>query len=289
MTHLRRGTIAPLAVLVATLALSPSVRAAASDGDPLPANLRDRGAGIPTSMFGTNVRKGELLVYPFAELYADRNFEYKPSELGYGLDMDQRGNFTASEQLLFVSYGITNDLAIEMEGAYISAELAKSRTDASGLPGELEESGLGDVEGQIRWRFAHERGSRPEAFTYFETVLPLQKQRRMIGTSDWEWSLGAGVTRGYRWGTLTLRAGAEYARKDRKFDLGEYALEYQRRLSPAWKACAIVEGSQLDEASLITELQWQLTPRAVLKVNNGWGLTSKATDLAPEAGVMFSF
>ncbi|MBI5445481.1 MAG: hypothetical protein HY900_30235 [Deltaproteobacteria bacterium] len=44
--------------------------------------LRDRGTGVATSMFGTYVKKGETLVYPFAELYFDSDLEYKPDELG---------------------------------------------------------------------------------------------------------------------------------------------------------------------------------------------------------------
>jgi len=241
------------------------------------------------SMFGTYVRQGELLVYPFLELYADRDFEYKPSELGYGSGVDYRGRYTAFEQLLFLGYGVTPDIAIELEGAYISAELAKSPDDPTGVPSEFEESGLGDVEGQIRWRFLHERGSRPEAFTYFETVFPLQKNRYLIGTSDWEWKLGAGMTRGYRWGTITIRLATEYVRDERKFEAGEYAVEYLRRVSPTWSVYAGIEGNQLDEVALITELQWRLMPRAVLKVNNGWGLTTNATDFAPEAGIVFRF
>lgn len=290
MTHSRQGILAALmlAIVTATPA-APLPAALASEAEDLPSHLRDRGTGIATSMFGTQIRRGELLVYPFVELYHDGNFEYKPSELGYGLDVDHRGKFTASEQLLFLAYGVTDDLAIELEGAYISAELAKSPGDPTALPAEFEESGLGDVEGQIRWRFLQERGSRPEAFTYFETVLPLQKNRHLIGTSDWEWKLGAGITRGYSWGAMTLRMATEYVRDERKFEAGEYALEYQRRLSPAWKIYTGIEGNQLDEVTLITEVQWRVAPSAVIKMNNGWGLTTNATDLAPEAGIMFAF
>jgi hypothetical protein len=32
----------------------------------VPIYLKDRGTGIPTSMFGTYVSKGELLFYPFS-------------------------------------------------------------------------------------------------------------------------------------------------------------------------------------------------------------------------------
>jgi hypothetical protein len=298
MTHPRQGSrtarLLPLAfgaAIAAALSMTVPAHADPESDEPSEAeaaHLRDRGTGVPTSMFGTYVRKGELLVYPFVEFYADRNFEYKPSDLGYGQEVDHRGHYTASEQLLFVSYGITRDLAFEMEAAHISAELAKATNDLATTPSEFEETGLGDVEGQLRWRFLHEAGSRPEGFLFFETVLPLQRTKHLIGTQDWEWSLGAGVTRGYRWGTMTLRASTEYARDEGKFDLGEYAVEYQRRLTPLWKVLADVEGSQ-DETALVTEVQFQLAPRAVLKLNNGWGLTSKATDFAPEMGVMFSF
>ena len=48
--------------------------------------LRDRGPGVATSMFGTYVRKGELLVYPFFEGYVDSDQEYTPAELGFSGD-----------------------------------------------------------------------------------------------------------------------------------------------------------------------------------------------------------
>lgn len=278
------GSGALLALLTAMPQLA-SARAAEEESAP---HLRDRGPGVATSMFGTYVREGELLVYPFFEWYADSDYEYKPSELGYGLDVDHRGRYRASEGLLFLGYGLTPDVAVELEAAMITAELEKSPSDPSALPGDTEESGLGDVEGQIRWRFLRENASRPEAFTYFETVFPLQKHRRLIGTRDWEWKLGAGVTRGYRWGTVTLRAAAEYSREERKFEAGEYAVEWLKRLSPAWRVVALIEGNQLDEVALITEVQWHFHPRAFLKASSGFGLTPNATDFAPEVGLMLS-
>lgn len=283
-----------VALVVITPLLTPTLAQAtpASAPDPaapLPTHLRDRGTGVPMSQFGVFVDKGEILVYTFGEWYVDRNLEYKPSELGYGLPVDQRGRYTASEQLLWVAYGITPDLALELEAAHISAELVKSPRDTATIPGEFEENGLGDVEGQLRWRFLHEQGSRPEAFAFFESVAPLQKRKHLIGTQDWEFSLGGGVTRGYRWGTVTLRAATEYVRDERKFDTGEYAVEYLKRVSPSWKIFTAVEGSQADEVSLITEAQYQIAPNALLKLNNGWGLTTNATDFAPEVGVVFRF
>ncbi len=273
-------------LLVMAVAGSPARPAGAQDQ---PRWLRDRGPGVATSMFGTYVRAGELLVYPFFEWYADADLEYKPSELGYALAEDYRGRYRASEGLLFLGYGITRNLAIEFEAAVITAELRKSPSDTSAMPAAVSESGLGDVEGQLRWRFLEENEGRPEAFTYFETVLPLQKSRRLIGTSDWEFKLGFGLTRGFDWGTMTVRMGTEYSRAERKFETGEYAIEYLRRLSPSWRVVALVEGVQLDEVTLITEVQWRLARRVLLRANNGWGLTQNATDFAPEVGVMISF
>jgi hypothetical protein len=251
------------------------------------AYLRDRGTGVRMSMLGSYVRQGEVLVYPFFEWYADRNLEYKPTELGYSQYTDYRGRFRASEGILYLAYGITQDLAVEVEGAVITAELRKAAVDTSTRVTQVRESGLGDVEGQIRWRPQRETASRPEIWTYFETVLPLQRNRHIIGTQDWEFAAGFGLTKGYRWGTMTVRASAEYV--DGQVDAGEYAIEYMRRLSRPLRMITALEGTQLDELSLLTEIQWHFSSHAYLKLNNGWGLTPNATDIAPEVGVMFSF
>jgi hypothetical protein len=285
MRVLRRVAI-PAALSAAGL-IMPLV-AAAQD----PPHLRDRGPGIATSMFGTYIREGELLFYPFFEWYYDSNFEYKPSEFGLPLEVDYRGKYVASEGLIFLGYGITRNLSLELEAAVITAELEKSPDDPSAMPAKFKESGLGDVEGQLRWRFQEEQpGGRPELFAYFETVAPLQKTKRLIGTQAWEFKLGVGAIRGYTWGTMTARLEVENAEDEgkRKFEAGEYAIEYLRRLSPTWRAFAAIEGAQLDEVELITEAQWHFHPRAFLKLNMGWGLTPNATDIAPEVGIMFSF
>jgi len=273
--------------LAGALVVLPSARAL--EAQELPLRLRDRGTGVRTSLLGTYVRQGELLFYPFFEYYWDADREYKPSDLGYGLFMDFRGRYRASEGILFLGYGVGPDVALEFEAAVISAELRRSPADTSAMPARVEESGLGDVEGQIRWRFQRETENRPEFFTFFETVFPLQRSRKLIGTQDWEFSFGLGLTRGFRWGTVTARAAGEYSREARKFDTGEYAIEYLRRLSPAWRVVAAIEGNQVDEVSLLTEVQWQFVPHAALKLNGGWGLTTNATDFAPEVGIMFSF
>jgi hypothetical protein len=48
----------------------------------LPEYLKDRGTGLPTTLFGTYIRGGDWIVYPFFEYYRDADREYKPSELG---------------------------------------------------------------------------------------------------------------------------------------------------------------------------------------------------------------
>jgi hypothetical protein len=276
-------------VVVAALATAPLV---AQEPSAEPPYLRDRGTGVRTSLLGSYVRKGELLVYPFFEWYADKDLEYKPSELGYGpSNLDYRGRYRASEGILFFGYGVTADLALEFEAAVISAEVRTSAADTSSAkPPRVRESGLGDVEGQIRWRFQRESATRPELFTYFGTVFPLQKDRHLIGTQHWEHFFGLGLVRGYRWGTLTVRVAGEYsAAASPKFDAGEYAIEWLRRLSPKWRVVGAIEGNQVDEISLITEAQWQPSRHFTFKFNHALGVTTNATDFAPEVGVMISF
>ena len=273
-------------VIMAAAAMPVSVAAAQQDDPP---HLRDRGPGIPTSMFGTYVRRGEWLLYPFLEYYHDHNMEYDPAELGYGLDQDYRGKYRATEGLLFISYGVTDWLAFEIEAAVITAQLDKSPDDTSAMPAHIEESGLGDVEGQLRVRWMKETEGRPELFSYFEAVAPVQQAKLLIGTQNWEFKGGVGVVKGYGWGTMTARFALEYdLASESALDVGEYALEYLRRLSSRWRVYVGIEGSQ-DELELITEVQWHFSRSMFLKLNNALGLTSKATDWAPEVGVMMSF
>ncbi len=247
---------------------------------------RDRGEGVPLSMFGTYLRAGETVVYPFFEYYRDGNYEYEAGELGFTGTTELRGRYRAQEGLVLVAYGLTDDVAVEFEAAGISASLDKSPLDASLMPQRLEQSGIGDVEAQLRWRWKRETDARPEFFSYFETVFPVQRFKLLIGTPDWEFKAGTGLVRGLRWGTITARVAVGYA--EGAIEPGEYALEYLRRVSKRLRVFAGIEGTQ-DEVELITEAQVFLAPRVVLKLNNAFGLSPKATDWAPEIGLMFSF
>src|SRR6266480_4209135 len=246
--------------------------------------LADRGTGIATSMFGEYVRSGELLVYPFYEYTAFHQMEYKPAELGFGLDQDFRGKFREHEAMFFVAYGLSDRLALEFESAlFTSATLHKNPGDPSAMPAVLRESGFGDTQVEARWRWAHETFSHPEVFSYLEVDFPFQRNKRIIGTQTWAYKLGTGAVKGFSFGTLTLRAAGEYDEADKKIIFGEYALEYLKRLSRNWRVYSGIEGDQ-DEVELILEAQRGLGDRATLKLNSGFGLTSKAPDFAPEIG-----
>lgn len=281
LAHVRRVVIAAM-LLIASGALARTTQAQAAGG-----RQRDRGPGLPTSMFGTYIERGQWLLYPFLEYYRDADMEYSPDEFGFGLDADFRGQYRATEALVFLGYGLTDRLAVEMEAAVIRARLRKAPADPSAMPAVLEESGLGDVEGQLRFRWNRETERAPEVFSYLETVFPLQKNELLIGTQDWEFKFGSGVVRGFSWGTATVRAAVEYDAADANLALGEVAVEYLRRLNSTFRVYAGVEGTQ-DEIEGIAELQWFLRPNLFLKINNAFGLTSKATDWAPEFGLVFS-
>ena len=126
----------------------------------------------------------------------------------------------------------------------------------------------------------------PEVFSYFETVFPFQRKKNLIGTQDLEFKFGTGVIKGYKWGTVTVRAALEHTAGEEKVEMGEYALEYLKRISDLLRVYVGVEGAQ-DEVELITDLQFHFTPWLFLRVNNAWGITAKATDYAPEIGLVF--
>jgi len=281
----RRSRIARQAIVGCAIASVLFARPGTAQGNV--DRQRDRGPGIPTSMFGTYIERGEWMLYPFVEYYRDRNLEYSPDEFGYALDADFRGQYRATEGLMFLGYGFSDRLAFELEAAVIRARFRKAPEDPSAMPAVIEESGLGDVEGQLRFRWNRETDRAPEFFSYFETVLPLQKNKQLIGTQDWEFKFGSGMVRGFTFGTVTLRAAMEYDAADANLALGEMAIEYLRRINSRLRLYAGVEGSQ-DEIEGITEIQWFVRPNVILKINNAFGLTSKATDWAPEFGVIFS-
>lgn len=272
-------------MLSAALALVPAAGATAQAGYDFEG---DRNAGTPVSMFGTYVRSGELLVYGFYEYYTNRDAEYGPNEFGYLLDRDYRAPSGGHEALVWLGYGVTDRLALEFEAAlYTTAFQEKAPGDPTAMPARIEESGLGDVEGQIRYRWARASPEQVGIFSYFEYVLPLQKNRDLIGTSAWQFKLGTGFVRTFSFGTMTLRVAAEYDRAERKIEPGEYSVEWLKRVSPTVRVYAGIEGSQ-DEVAVVPVLMWAPHPHVALHLNSAFGISSKMEDWAPEVGVMIS-
>ena len=254
----------------------------------VPPYLKDRGTGVALSMFGTYAARGELIVYPYWEGYIDNNREYNPQELGFVGEEDFRGRFRESEWLFFAAYGITDGLAVQAELAGGRASLEKSPQDTSLMPAKLEETGLTSFETQIRWRWQKEGEHRPELWSYLDLGYPVNKSEPLIGTTGFESELGIGLTRGFGWGTLTARVSAAYeGASTSHFDMGEFAVEYLKRLSPSWRIFAAVQG-QSDEVTLVTEAQWHLGRSVFIRFNQEVGLTSKATDWEPQIGVLFT-
>jgi hypothetical protein len=177
--------------------------------------------------------------------------------------------------------------SVKFESAVISAVQYKAGEDTSNMPSKIQESGIGDVESQLRYRWNKENESVPEFFSYFETVFPLQKNRKIIGTQDWEFKFGSGLIKGFNFGTMTVRVAVDYTLNG-DVDLGEYAIEYLKRISKLFRFYLGIEGSQ-DETEFILDLQFHITDYAFVRLNSGFGITSKATDYAPEIGILFHF
>ena len=262
---------------------------AVGDPDAPPPYTADREGDVPTSLFGTWVSDGELLVYPFYEYTTNGEAEFTASELGFSGEQEFQAQLDENEVLIFLGYGISRHFALEFEAAvWASAELTDPTDAPSNVPERIEESGLGDVEAQLRWLWLEETASRPLLYSFFEVVFPFQEDEVLLGTQDWEYAAGFGAVRGFRFGTLNGRVALKYDAEDAGVEPGEYAIEYLKRTSPKWRWVATLEGED-DEVSLIGEAQRRLGRRAVLKLNCGFGVTEKAPELAPEIGVIFSF
>lgn len=288
MIGIRPSSIA--AYLVAIAFLCGAIPSRAAEPLPMPAYLSDRGDGIPTSLLGTYIREKEFLSYPFYEYTRTPKFEYEPDELGFPGDGEYIGKLVEREGLVFFAYAFNDSLAIEFESAlYSSAHFTKASNDNTNVPSDIRESGLGDTEINIRWRYLKETATRPEVTFFFQTVFPFQKNKKLLGTQDWEFAPGIVLTKGYPFGTLALRLSLEYETGENKVEFDEWAIDYVKRLSPDWLVVLSLEGEQADEVSIIGEVQYTLSKHAVLKINSGFGLVEKAPDFAPEIGVLFRF
>ncbi|HEV7365266.1 MAG TPA: hypothetical protein VGN76_05435 [Gemmatimonadales bacterium] len=251
----------------------------------------DRGTGIRTSMIETYVEPHQVLIYPFGAYTWDHNWEYSPSMFGSAHVEDFRGTYKTTEAALFLAYGVTDWLAVELEGSLINATFEKSAADTFGTPATIHETGLSDVAGQLRLRLVRERGSRPEFFASVEVLPPQHGQQVLIGDAEWDVKGEIGAVRQYHWGTMTFRTTIEYNRGDTHWDLGETSLEYLRRLSPKWRVLLGIEGGEggaPDDYGLAAAAHWQVARGLDLKFFNFLGLMSKATDWEAQFGLMWT-
>ncbi len=257
----------------------------------LPAYLQDRGTGIQTSLFGTYINRGQLLIFPFFEYSRDNNREYQPAKLGFGLNEDFRGKYRDSREQFFIAYGLTDRMALEFEGAVVRASLEKSATDSSATPAKIEENGVADLEGQVRFRLLTEGNRKPEIFGFLEITAPFQKDKVLIGERDWDFRPGLGIIKGFSWGTLIFRTDVEYNREAKGLDFGETSVEYLKRLLPAWCVYLGIEGGEtgaMDEWGFNSGVSWRINDLVLLKFDNAVGISAKATDWEPRLGVIFS-
>jgi hypothetical protein len=252
--------------------------------------LKDRGTGISTSIFGTYVRKGELIVYPFFEYSSDHNMEY-PLQFSPGNNNDFRGRFRGYQEQIFISYGLTNRFALEFEVSHMNATFRKSLKDTSPSPAKIEESGFGDIEGELRFCFKKENEHFPEIFGYVEILVPSNKNKVLIGDSNWDLKPGIGLIKGFDWGTMTIRADLEYNMEGSNLDIGEFAIEYLKRLSPSLRLNLSIDGGEggaPDEWVFNSGIQWRISDHIFFKFDNSLGFFSKSMDWAPQAGLLFS-
>lgn len=273
-----------------TLLVASLPATASAQHDSLPPHLRDRGRGQPTSLFGTYIERGQLILFPYFAFTRDGNMEYQPSALGYGSDQDFRGRFQSTQAQLFVAYAFTDWLAIEFESSRIRARLDKSPDDTSAVPARIDETGLADIEAQVRLRLARERGRRPEIFASLEMIPAQQSGKVLIGDAQWDFKSSIGVIRGFRFGTMTFKTSVEYNRGDKHWDLGETSLEYLRQLNSRTRLFLAIEGGEggaPDDYALVSGVRWRLTPGVFLKFDNAVGLMSKATDWETQIGLLW--
>ena len=276
--------------MIATCALVLGISSTLFAQQQEPPHLRDRGPGVRTSEFQTYVGRHQLLLLTSAAYTKDHNLEYNPLDWGYGTQTDLRGTFRSSTAQLFVAYGITDWLAVELAGSSLSARFERSASDTTATPSRIRESGIGDFAGQVRVRFTQERGRRPEIWGSVEVIPANLKRKVLIGDKLADAKSEIGLTRGFHFGTMTLRTTVEYNHGNHHWDLGETSLEYLRRLSPDWRILLAIEGGEtgaMDEWVFVTAGQWRIANGCYLKLANGFGLMSKSTDWEPQVGMLW--
>ena len=262
-----------------------------SDTSGLPVYLRDRGTGMWTSLFGTYIRKHELLIYPFFEYSYQHDAEYTPSDLGFNGDQTYRSKYKQGEYLIYLNYAVTDWLSIEFEsGVYTATSIVKAPADTSNVPPIYKETGFGDTQFELNLRLLKESSHIPEITFYQEFDLPLQKNKHITGKQELESKSGIGLAKGFSFGTFTTRLALLWTPAAHTVEIGEYSLEYYKKISPVVRIYTGFEGTNLGELEYFDEVQIHFGKRkdSFLRLNNGIGLTNQTLDVLPEIGILIS-
>ena len=242
---------------------------------------RDRGEGLPLSMFGTYIRSGQLVVMPVLRKCTATTTSVRSGELGSRARPSCAGASTRTN-VSCSSLRVLENIAAEFEIAGISASLDKSPLDDSALPPRLEHRALATSRAAP---LAMEEGIRHAAgaVQLLRDRVSRAAVEALIGTPDWELKFGFGLTRGLRWGTISARRSLGMPTAPGSWESTRSSAEARVEPAAALRRSRRQRGrARADHGSQIL-----LTTRIVLKLNNSFGLTSKATDWAPEIGVMF--
>ncbi len=280
------------AVLAVLCGISLGPHSAGAEDAPTTYGLRDRGPGVPTSLTGIYLERGEWLGAASYQDLENRGFQYSPDEFGIADENDYLGKYTSSGGIFFLGYGISESLAVGLRVTGGSTKLAKASDDPSAMPSEIKESGIGEVAPELTWRFMTETASRPELYTYVSVLIPHDSDKNLIGTEDWVILPGIGLNRGFSWATLSARMDFEYdTASTSALDFGKWTIEGQRRFSDAWWLSAGLQGqvgggNNFDEVWQTTYLQWSASPHVTVRFGSRIGLTTMTEGWTGELGIV---
>ena len=281
---------AALAVLCAFWLCQNSVRA--EDAPESPYGLRDRGAGVPTSLTGINLDYSEWVGVASYQDLENRGFQYAPEEFDFPDENDYLGKYTFSGGIFFLGYGLSDSVSLGLKVTGGSAKLIKAPDDPSAMPPAIKESGIGEIAPELTWRFMNETSSRPELYTFVSILIPHDTDKNLIGTQDWVVLPGFGLNRGFSWATLSARINFEYdAASVSQLDFGKWSIEGQRRFSDAWWLSAGFEGqvggaNNFDEVWQTTYVQWSASPHVAVRFGSRIGLTTMTEGWTGELGIV---
>jgi hypothetical protein len=253
--------------------------------------LRDRGPGMQTSLNATYLAEKEFLFYPFYEYNFVVNEEYIPMDLGYDVDQAYEAKSSSHEALLYLGYGISDWLIAEAEVAFINFTQQKSSSDNSTMPSPYKESGIENIDFQLRWRYWKETSKKPELFSNFVLAVPSAGSNKIIGLTGYDFKFASGLIKGFRFGTMIVSSSFQYNTYDSQFDFLGLDIEYVKRLNDKFRVYVGFDGLPIPDAFAVsTNLQIFPKPWMFIRLGNSFGIGSSGLiDFNQEIGVAIYF